>query len=86
VVFLAEARRVAGELIVIDSDLGPAVKAEQWQERVLNDGSRHRVHKRHLTGQQLADELDGEVLLDGTWFAAARASGPAAHRPATPSS
>lgn len=74
VTFLAEAQRVASELIVIDSALRPAVGPEQWQERLLNDGSRHQVCKRYLTGQQLADELDGEVLLDGTWFAAARTS------------
>jgi len=54
--------------------LRPEVEPEQWQERVLNDGSRHQVYKRYLTGQQLADELDGEVLLDGTWFVAARRS------------
>lgn len=52
---------------------------------MLNDGSRHQVYKRYLTGQQLADELDGEVLLDGTWFAAARTSRPARHHAATPS-
>jgi ubiquinone/menaquinone biosynthesis C-methylase UbiE len=83
--FLAEARRVAGELIVIDSALRPAVEPEQRQERVLNDGSRHQIYKRYLTGQQLADELDGEVLLDGTWFAAARTSRPARYHAATPS-
>jgi ubiquinone/menaquinone biosynthesis C-methylase UbiE len=69
--FLAEARRLAGELIVIDSAWRPEVEPEQWQERVLNDGSRHRVYKRYLSGQQLADELGGQTLLDGTWFAAA---------------
>jgi hypothetical protein len=78
--------RVAGELIVIDSALRPGVEPEQWQERVLNDGSRHQVYKRYLTGQQLADELNGEVLLDGIWFAAARASRPPRHHTATPSS
>lgn len=45
---------------------------EQWQDRELNDGSRHRVYARHLSGPQLADELDGEVLADGDWFVAAR--------------
>ena len=69
--FLAEARRVAGELIVVDSALRPDVEAEQWQDRVLNDGSRHRVFKRYLSGGQLAGELGGEVLYDGTWFVAA---------------
>jgi ubiquinone/menaquinone biosynthesis C-methylase UbiE len=69
--FLAEARRVAGELVVVDSALRPGVEPEQSQERVLNDGSRHHVFKRYLSGAQLADELDGEVLLDGDWFVAA---------------
>jgi len=73
--FLTQTRRVAGELVVVDSALRPGVDPEQWQERVLNDGSRHRVYKRYLTGPQLADELGGEVLLDGTWFVAARARG-----------
>lgn len=72
--FLAEARRVAGKLIVIDSALRPGVQPEQWQERVLNDGSRHRVFKRYLGGPDLANELAGEVLLNGTWFVAAEAS------------
>lgn len=72
VAFLAEARRVADELIVIDSALRQAVAPEQWQERVLNDGSRHQVYKRYLIGQLLANELGGDVLLDGTWFVAAR--------------
>ncbi len=71
-VFLAEARRVAAELVVIDSALRPGIDAEQWQERVLNDGSHHRVYKRYLTGEQLAAEINGRVILDGTWFVAAR--------------
>ncbi|HEY7175140.1 MAG TPA: methyltransferase domain-containing protein [Micromonosporaceae bacterium] len=72
--FMAEARRVAGELIVVDSALRPGVEPEQWQERVLNDGSRHQVYKRYFTGDQLAAELGGEKLLDGDWFVAARVS------------
>ena len=42
---------------------------EQMQERVLNDGSSHRVFKRYFTAEQLADELGGaRVLFDGRWF------------------
>ncbi|MCL2781880.1 MAG: class I SAM-dependent methyltransferase [Actinomycetia bacterium] len=74
--FLAEARRVAGELVVIDAAQRPGVEPEQWQERVLNDGSRHRVYKRYFTVGQLADELGGEPLFDGFWFVAARVSWP----------
>jgi demethylmenaquinone methyltransferase/2-methoxy-6-polyprenyl-1,4-benzoquinol methylase len=79
--FLDEARRVADELIVIDSALRPGVETDQWQERVLNDGSRHQVYKRYLSGTELAGEIQGEVLMDGTWFVVARVSW--ADRPAS---
>ena len=70
--FLSEARRVAGELVVIDTARRPGVEPEQWQERKLNDGSRHRIYKRYLTSAQLAEELGGEVLFEGRSFVAAR--------------
>jgi ubiquinone/menaquinone biosynthesis C-methylase UbiE len=73
-VFLTEARRVAGELVVVDSARRPGMDLEQWQERVLNDGTRHRVYKRYFAAGQLATELGGEVLFDGAWFVAARVS------------
>lgn len=72
--FLAQARRAAAELVVVDSALHESVEPEQWQQRVLNDGSHHAVYKRYLTGEQLAAELDGDVLLDGRWFVAVRAT------------
>lgn len=59
---------------MIDSALRPGGEPEQWQERELNDGSRHWVYKRYLTAAQLAEELGAEVLLDGAWYVAARAS------------
>ena len=71
--FLAEARRVAPELIVVDSALREGVEPAAWQERTLNDGSTHRVFKRHLDPAELAGEIGGEVLLAGRWFVAARA-------------
>jgi ubiquinone/menaquinone biosynthesis C-methylase UbiE len=71
--FLAEARRVAPELVVADSALREGVEPEQWQERMLNDGSRHTVYKRYFTGDGLAQELGGgEVLHDGPWFVVVR--------------
>jgi len=73
--FLAEARRVAGGLVVVDSGRRPGVPAEHWSDRVLNDGSRHRVFKRYLEAGQLAEEIGGQVLLDGRWFVAASAAG-----------
>jgi ubiquinone/menaquinone biosynthesis C-methylase UbiE len=72
--FLAEARRAADELVVVDSARRPGVEPEQWQERVLNDGSRHQVYKRYLSGDQLAEEIGGQLLLDGQWFVAAKVS------------
>jgi ubiquinone/menaquinone biosynthesis C-methylase UbiE len=72
--FLAEARRVAAELIVVDSAQRADTGAEQWQRRRLDDGSEHRVYKRWLTGEQLAEELGGgTVLHDGDWFVVVRA-------------
>ena len=60
---------MAPELVVIDSALRDDVEAEEWQERVLADGSRHRVYKRFFTGAGLAAELGGgRVLHDGRWF------------------
>ena len=49
--FLAEARRVAAELVVIDSHIQPGHEPEEWQQRTLNDGSRHTVYKRYFTGR-----------------------------------
>jgi SAM-dependent methyltransferase len=72
-VFLSQARRVSAELVVVDTARRPRVPAEQWQERVLNDGSRHRVYKRYLSAGQLAAEIGGQPMLDGAWFVAARA-------------
>jgi SAM-dependent methyltransferase len=67
--FTAEARRVAGELVVVDSALHDGVEPEEWQERLLKDGTRHRVYKRYFRGRELAEELGGgDVLHDGRWF------------------
>jgi ubiquinone/menaquinone biosynthesis C-methylase UbiE len=69
--FLAEARRVARELVIVDSALRDGVEAEEWQERILNDGSRWRVYKRFFEAEQLLEELDGgRVLHAGRWFVA----------------
>ncbi len=67
--FLAEARRVARELVVVDSALRDDVDPEETQERILNDGSRWEVYKRYFTGGELAAELGGgRVLHEGRWF------------------
>jgi SAM-dependent methyltransferase len=75
--FLAGARRLADELVVVDSARRPDGEDEAWQERELNDGSRHRVYKRWFTAAGLADELGGgEAVYDGAWFVAVRCQTP----------
>jgi ubiquinone/menaquinone biosynthesis C-methylase UbiE len=72
--FLAEARRVAPELVVVDSALREDVEAQQWEERRLGDGSRWTVYKRYFTPEGLLSELGGgETLFAGAWFVAVRA-------------
>jgi ubiquinone/menaquinone biosynthesis C-methylase UbiE len=67
--FLAESRRITHTIVVLDAALRDDVEPEQIQERVLNDGSSHRVFKRFFTGAQLASELGGgRVLFEGRWF------------------
>jgi ubiquinone/menaquinone biosynthesis C-methylase UbiE len=71
--FLAEARRVAPELVVVDSAQRDDVEPEEHQERVLNDGSRWEVYKRYLRPDVLARELGGgETFFAGRWFVAVR--------------
>ncbi|HZO62140.1 MAG TPA: class I SAM-dependent methyltransferase, partial [Gaiellaceae bacterium] len=41
--FLAEARRVAPELVIVGSRLQEGEQAERWDERILQDGTRWQV-------------------------------------------
>ncbi|MBD0291199.1 MAG: class I SAM-dependent methyltransferase [Thermoleophilia bacterium] len=71
--FLREARRVGSQLVVVDAALRDDVEPEEWQERVLNDGSRWTVYKRYFTPDGLLAELGGgEIVHDGRWFVAVR--------------
>jgi Methyltransferase domain len=72
--FLSEARRVAPELVVVDSAVTPGHKVEEWQQRELSDESRWVVYKRYFTPDVLAAELGGgEVLHDSAYFVCVRA-------------
>ena len=67
--FLAEARRIAPGLVITDASFGHSDVADEYQERILNDGSRWEVYKRFFTGDGLAAELGGgRVLHEGRWF------------------
>ena len=72
--FLREARRLAPELLVVDSAIQPDVPVEEWQERILNDGTRWEVFKRYFAPEALAAELGGgNTVFAGRWFVAVRA-------------
>ena len=72
--FLREARRVAHELVVLDSAWREGVEREQWQERLLTDGSRWQVYKRYFEPEQLAEELGGgRIVFAGDWFVVVQA-------------
>ena len=76
VAFLTEARRVGRELVVADAGPRGGGPREEWQERQLQDGSRHRVYKRFFTASGLLAELGGgRVLHDGSWFVVVMTSG-----------
>jgi ubiquinone/menaquinone biosynthesis C-methylase UbiE len=76
--FLAESRRIAPALIVLDATLRDDVRPEQTQERILKDGSSHRVFKRYFTAKQLSSELGGSrVLFEGRWFVMVESRAPA---------
>ena len=71
--FVAEARRLAPELVVLDSALREDVEPEERQERILNDGSRWEVYKRYFKPDALARELGGgDTVFAGRWFVAVR--------------
>ena len=71
--FVAEARRLAPELVVVDSALREDVEPEERQERILNDGSRWEVYKRYFEPDALARELGGGgTVFAGRWFVAVR--------------
>lgn len=70
-IFLKEARRVAKSLLMIDAAKREDIPAEEHQERVLNDGSRHVVYKRYFTPEQMIAEIGaGRIVHAGRWFVA----------------
>jgi SAM-dependent methyltransferase len=71
--FLADARRVSREVVVVDSAVRREHEREERQARLLNDGSRWTVYKRYFTGDELARELgEAEVLHESRWFVVVR--------------
>jgi ubiquinone/menaquinone biosynthesis C-methylase UbiE len=73
--FLDEASRLASELVILESALRSDVRSEEIQERMLNDGSTHRVYKRYFAPDELASELgSADPLFRGRWFVVVRSA------------
>jgi demethylmenaquinone methyltransferase/2-methoxy-6-polyprenyl-1,4-benzoquinol methylase len=71
--FLAEARRLAPELVVVASKLKDEVEPSRYEERMLQDGSRWTVFKRYFQPDELVTELGGgEILHLGHYFLVVR--------------
>jgi ubiquinone/menaquinone biosynthesis C-methylase UbiE len=71
--FLAEAKRVASELVIVDASRENSLVSDEWATRALNDGTEWKVYKRYFTPAELLTELGGsETLLAGTWFLVVR--------------
>ena len=71
--FLAEARRVAPELVVVATKWKEGAEPARYEERVLQDGSRWEVFKRVFRPEELTEELGGgEILHLGNYFLVVR--------------
>jgi hypothetical protein len=69
---VAEAGRVADEMVIVDSGRPAGVRAEEWQTRVLPDGTSYPIYRRHLDVETLLDEVGGEALFEGLFFVIVR--------------
>ena len=71
--FMAEARRVAPELVVVASTWKDGAEPARYEERMLQDGSRWQVFKRVFRPDELVTELGGgEILHLGRYFLVVR--------------
>ena len=75
--FLAEARRVARGLILVEPtpEWETRGRTEVWERRVLSDGSHYEIYRRYFTTEALAEELGGRILFAGRWVVMAAVCG-----------
>jgi hypothetical protein len=70
--FLAEARRVADEIVLVEQSRG-AEHDEGSEERFLESGARHEIHTTYFTPDSLLAELGGgDLLYPGECFLVAQ--------------
>jgi Methyltransferase domain len=66
---LQEARRVAHQLVLLDSGRPAGIPGEQWQQRTSGlDQRTYHVLRRHFDADELADEIGGHVLFAGRFY------------------
>jgi ubiquinone/menaquinone biosynthesis C-methylase UbiE len=63
-----EASRVGHEFVLLDSGRPSGAHPEQWQRRLLPDGTEYPIFRRHLDIDTLIREVGGEALFDGQYF------------------
>ena len=66
--FLREAHRVGRQLVILDSGRRPGQPAETWETRRLANGDLFSIFKRFFTGTELANEVGGHALYEGSFF------------------
>ena len=66
--FLAEARRVADELVIVGSNAQAGEVLRRSETRQLRDGSEWEVYKRVFVPDELAAEIGGRVLHTSRYF------------------
>src|SRR6266487_4232163 len=52
-------RHLHAELVGVEGSRARGDRDDEWQERILNDGSRWTVYKRYFSAHGLLDELGG---------------------------
>jgi hypothetical protein len=72
--FLAEVRRVADEVVILDCGLPLGANAEERQSRSLPDGTTHSVYRRHFNIDSLVAEVGGEPLFRGSYYVLVRST------------
>ena len=69
---IAEVRRVARELIVVEQQRPADHPGEAWERRSLANGEVYEVYKRYRTAPELAADIGGTVLFENDEFLAVR--------------
>jgi ubiquinone/menaquinone biosynthesis C-methylase UbiE len=72
---LAEARRVARRVAIVESVHRADTIAAGTEFRQLRDGSTYAIYKRYFSGAELAAEIGGSVAHENEWFVAAEVPG-----------